>query len=65
MFTKSLLVIAGIAVVGVVGYKIIKKKNPEFFKDCASKIKKSTGDLFEGASESFKEGYASASAAPA
>ena len=61
MLTKSLLVIAGVAVAGVVGYKIIKKKNPEFFKNCASKIRTSTNNLFEGASESFKEGYASAS----
>ena len=63
MLTKSLLVIAGVAVVCVVGYKIIKKKNPEFFKNCASKIKDSTDHLFEGASQAFKEGYASASAA--
>ena len=61
MFTKSLLVIAGIAVAGVVGYKIIKKKNPEFFKNCASKIKESTNNIFEGATEAFREGYASAS----
>ena len=60
MITKTLLAIAGIAVIGVVGYKIIKKKNPEFFKNCASKIKDSTNNVFEGASEAFKEGYASA-----
>ncbi len=63
MIAKSLLVIAGVAVVGVVGYKIIKKKNPEFFKNCASKIKNCTNNIFEGASEAFKEGYASAAAA--
>ena len=63
MLTKSLLVIAGVAVVGVVGYKIIKKKNPDFFKNCASKIRTSTDNFFEGASEAFKEGYASAAAA--
>ena len=60
MFTKSLLIIAGIAVAGVVGYKIIKKKNPEFFKNCSNKVKESTDNLFEGASEAFKEGYDSA-----
>ena len=65
MFTKCLLVVAGVAVVGVVGYKIIKKKNPEFFKDVAGNIKKSTNDFFEGASEAFKEGYASADVATA
>jgi len=57
MFTKSLLAIAAVAVVGVVGYKIIKKKNPEFL----NKIKEGTNNFFEGASEAFKEGYASAS----
>ena len=63
MITKTLLAIAGIAVVGVVGYKIIKKKNPDFFKNCTAKVKESTNNLFEGASEAFKEGYASANAA--
>ena len=63
MLTKSLLIIAGVAVAGVVGYKIIKKKNPEFFKDCGDKIKKSTNNIFEGASEAFQEGYSSAAAA--
>jgi len=62
MITKTLLAIAGVAVVGVVGYKIIKKRNPEFFKDCAAKIKNSTNNFFEGASEAFNEGYASAAA---
>ncbi|MBF0521931.1 MAG: hypothetical protein HQL24_02625 [Candidatus Omnitrophica bacterium] len=64
MFTKSLLVVAGIAVVGVVGYKILKKKNPKILKDVQQSvvgIKNSTVKLFEGAAESFKEGYASAS----
>jgi len=63
MITKTLLVIASVAVVGVVGYKIIKKRNPDFFRNCGDKIKESTGNVFEGASEAFKEGYASASAA--
>jgi len=63
MFTKSLLVIASVAVVGVVGYKIIKKKNPEFFKNCSSKVKDCTNNMFEGATEAFKEGYASGAAA--
>jgi len=65
MITKALLVIAGVAVAGVVGYKIIKKKNPEFFKNCAENIKNSTNNLFEGASEAFKEGYDSANVAVA
>ena len=64
MVTKSLLILAGVAVAGVVGYKIIKKKNPEFFKNCSSKIKESTNNFFEGATEAFKEGYASASTSP-
>ncbi|MBF0384243.1 MAG: hypothetical protein HQL27_00075 [Candidatus Omnitrophica bacterium] len=64
MFEKSLLTIAGIAVIGVVGYKILKKKNPKVLKDIknsVSNIKQNTVKLFEGAAESFKEGYASAS----
>ena len=60
MITKSILAIAALAVIGVVGYKIIKKKNPEFFKNCGDKIKESTNNVFDGASEAFKEGYASA-----
>lgn len=63
MFEKSLLIIAGVAVVGVVGYKIIKKKNPEMLKNLEhsfSNISGSTAKLFEGAAQSFKEGYASA-----
>ncbi|MBF0491071.1 MAG: hypothetical protein HQL15_10780 [Candidatus Omnitrophica bacterium] len=63
MFTKSLLIIAGVAVAGVVGYKIIKKKNPKFFENCAESIKNSTGNFFEGATEAFKEGYASVATA--
>ena len=63
MFTKSLLIIAGVAVAGVVGYKIVKKMNPDFFKNCSTKIKENTSNLFEGASEAFKEGFASAAAA--
>ena len=61
MITKTLLAIAAVAVVGVVGYKIIKKTNPDFFRNCTAKIKESTDNVFEGASEAFKEGYASAS----
>jgi len=59
---KSLLVLAGVVLAGVVGYKIIRKKNPRLFEDCAANIKKGTDNFFEGASESFKEGYAAAQA---
>jgi len=61
MLVKSLLVVAGTVVVGVVGYKIIKK-NPKLFENCATNIKKSTASFLEGIGESFKEGYASAAA---
>ncbi|MBF0533023.1 MAG: hypothetical protein HQL23_08025 [Candidatus Omnitrophica bacterium] len=63
MFEKSLLAIAGIAIVGVVGYKIIKKQNPKLLKDIGhsfSNIGDSTAKVLEGAAQSFKEGYASA-----
>ena len=56
---KPFLVIAGVAVAGIVGYKIIKKKNPNFFKNFAANIEKGTDNFFTDASKSFKEGYAS------
>jgi len=63
MLEKSLLAVAGVAVVGVVGYKIVRKKNPKLLtgiKDSVTNAKKNTGDFFEGAAASFKAGYSSA-----
>jgi hypothetical protein len=61
MLAKSLLVIAGVAVVGVVGYKILKKKNvSKKIQDTVSTVKTKAASFIDGAAESFKEGYASA-----
>jgi len=60
---KGLLVAAGVVFVGLVGYKIIKKKKPDVLekaKKSASGIKKRTSEIVEGAKESFREGYAQA-----
>lgn len=58
-----LISVLGIAVVGIVGYKIIQKKNPKIFKKIkktVSNIGDGTGKLFSGAKDSFRKGYASA-----
>jgi hypothetical protein len=54
----------GVVFAGVVGYKIIKKKNPDAFKNvtkCMTDIKDKTSKILDGAAESFREGYAQAS----
>ena len=55
--------VAGAAFVGLVGYKIVKKKKPKVL----DKIKRSVQDMakkpleiIEGAKKSFREGYAKA-----
>ena len=53
----------GVAFVGLVGYKIVKKKNPKLLnkaKESVKNIKKRTSKVLEGAKKSFEEGYASA-----
>jgi hypothetical protein len=62
-FEKGLLIAAGVAFAGFVGYKIIKKKKPDVLKKAKSSIsdiKKRTSEIVEGAKESFHEGYVSA-----
>ena len=63
MIDKGLLAIAGVVLAGFVGYKIIKKKKPEWIektKETAANIKDGTLKAIEGAQASFSEGYASA-----
>ncbi len=53
----------GVVFVGLVGYKIVKKKNPKLLnkaKESVENVKKTTSKVIEGAKKSFKEGYASA-----
>lgn len=67
IFEKGLLAtaatVAGVVFVGLVGYKIIKKKRPDAFKKVKQSIsgagKKMSG-ILEEAKESFHEGYAQA-----
>lgn len=60
---KGILLVLGIAIVGFVGYEIIKREKPEMIK----RAKASLSDATEGfrgalkdAKASFMEGYASA-----
>jgi len=60
---KTVLTVLGVALAGFVGYKIIKKKNPEWIKQVKKVISnpiEGTEKLFKGAKSSFLEGYASA-----
>ena len=60
---KGLLTAAGVAFVGFVGYKIIKKKKPKWIENARKSIsdaQEGAAKLIEGAKESFREGYASA-----
>ena len=60
---KGILTTAGVVLAGFVGYKIIKKKKPEWIektKESIAKTKDNFGKLIEGAKASFQEGYASA-----
>jgi len=60
---KSLFTLVGMAVIGVVGYKVIKKNKPEWLDSAKNSIAKTTEsvtDVLEGAKESFRDGYASA-----
>lgn len=56
--------VIGVAFVGVVGYKIIKKKNPDALKGVSKaigKIKDKASEIAKGAADAFSEGYAQAS----
>ena len=57
------LTVAGVAVAGVVGYKIIKKKHPELItktRETLKDIQDGMCDLCKGAKESFSEGFSNA-----
>lgn len=63
MIEKGLALTAGVVFVGLIGYKIIKKKKPDMLKKAkcsASNIKNRTKEVIEGAKASFREGYAKA-----
>ncbi len=54
---KGLLALAGVVFVGLVGYKILKKKSPDLARK-ASGIREKASEIAEGVRESFQEGYA-------
>jgi hypothetical protein len=64
---KSLAAVAavlGVVFVGVVGYKIIKKQNPNALKGVSkfmASVKDKASEIAKGAAESFSEGYSQAS----
>ncbi len=55
---KGILAAVGIVLVGVVSYKIIKKKKPEWIESTSGE--NGVGGFLSGAKEAFNEGYASA-----
>ena len=60
---KTLVTGVGVVLAGLVGYKIIKKKNPKWVKKVKHALSNTTGGaskLLEGSKEAFQEGYASA-----
>ena len=60
---KALIATTGMVLAGVVGYKIVKKKNPKLIENTKKTISDITNapvKFFKGARESFREGYASA-----
>jgi len=58
---KGLLAVVGVVFIGVVGYKILEKKNPALIKKVKGSID-GVGDkinaVISDAKESFYEGYA-------
>jgi hypothetical protein len=60
----AIAAVVGVVFVGVVGYKIIKKKNPDALKGVSKvmgNIRDKASEIAKGAAESFSEGYAQAS----
>ena len=60
---KGILIVAGTVFVGLVGYKILKKKKPSVIEKCKKSvlnIQKKTSEMFEGTKEAFQQGYANA-----
>ena len=59
----SAATVVGVAFVGLVGYKIVKKKKPELLEKAKKpfrNIKKRTSEIVASAKQSFREGYAQA-----
>ncbi|MBF0387268.1 MAG: hypothetical protein HQL20_05360 [Candidatus Omnitrophica bacterium] len=60
---KGILTVVAVAFVGVVGYKILEKKNPGLIrkvKGSVSGVGQKVGAIIDDAKESFYEGYAQA-----
>lgn len=60
MFEKTIGIVAGVALAGFVGYKIIKKKKPEIIdkaKRSVSNLKGKSLDVINDAKRSFRDGY--------
>jgi len=63
MLEKSLLIVLGVAVVGFVGYEIVKREKPELLKKAKKSLAdagRSVQDALKSARSAFMEGYASA-----
>ncbi len=63
MLEKSLLIILGVAVVGFVGYEIVKREKPELLAKMKKSFSGATSEIanaLKSAKASFQEGYASA-----
>lgn len=55
--------VVGVTFVGLVGYKIVKKKKPDLLqklKKPFSNFKKRTSEIMSSAKKSFREGYTQA-----
>jgi len=62
---KGLLIGAGVVIVGIVAYKVVKKKNPKLLataKKKASDVGKRTSEIVAEAKRAFSEGFTSAQA---
>ncbi|MBF0594505.1 MAG: hypothetical protein HQL22_06020, partial [Candidatus Omnitrophica bacterium] len=60
---KGLFAVVAVAFVGVVGYKILEKKNPALIrkvKGSVSGVGQKVSAIIDDAKESFYEGYAQA-----
>lgn len=60
---KGILIVLGIAIVGFVGYEIVKREKPEMMKKAKDSFSDATEGIrgvFKDAQASFMEGYVSA-----
>ena len=63
VMVKGLLTVLGVVFVGVVGYKILEKKNPALIKKVKGSVAgvgNKVTSIIDDAKESFYEGYAQA-----